>query len=183
MTVIFLQIQLGALDLKETDNCTTHFMWQPCTSPARQRANIITVTLSMVSLSAVGTHPEINDVHSMNLMDQMSPRLWMWVQRGSVFFFFFFPFLEVNMFMSPVRQGPGERRQWVRPVPSKAPCVQSRTRSTETAGWWVGTMLLSHTHRKEKEVFLKKKKKKKAREENLAFDWGIIRDCLTYLSP
>ena len=90
VTVIFLQIQLGALDLKETDNCTTHFMWQPCTSPARQRANIITVTLSMVSLSAVGTHPEINDVHSMNLMDQMSPRLWVWVQRGSVFFFFFF---------------------------------------------------------------------------------------------
>lgn len=49
-----------------------------------------------------------------------------------------------------VSTGPA-RRQWVRPVPSEAPCVQSRTRSTETAGWRVGTMLLSHTHRKEKE--------------------------------
>lgn len=73
-----------------------------------------------------------------------------------------------------VSTGPA-RRQWLRPVPLEAPCVQSRTRSTETAGWWVGTMLPSLTHRKEKEG--------KKQTKMFAFNWGIMRDCLTYLSP
>lgn len=130
-----------------------------------QHANVITATLTMGSLSA-GEASKINDVHSINPMDKMSEGLWMWVRKA---------FLWVNMLMSWTVCLGAQRRQWVRLVPTKAPCVQSRTRSTETAGWWIGTMLLSHTHRKEKQ-------EKKQEKKILAFDWGIIRDCLTYLS-
>lgn len=47
-----------------------------------QHANT-TVTLSMVSLSA-GDTSKINDVHSINLMDKMSERLWMGVHIASL---------------------------------------------------------------------------------------------------
>lgn len=135
------------LTITQHTSCDSHAFHSACRLKMHcQHTNTITVTPSMVSLSA-GDASKINDVHSINLMDQMSESLWIWMCKAPPP-----PPLWVNMvyILDCVSTGPA-RRQWVRPVPSEAPCVQSRTRSTETAGWRVGTMLLSHTHRKEKE--------------------------------
>lgn len=144
------------LDVEDVDSCRAHLTRDTRFSLMLyrlkmhcQHANVITAPLTMVSLSA-GDASKINGVQSINPMDEMSEGLWMWVRKA---------FLWVNMFMSPTVCLGAQRRQWVRLVPTKAPCVQSRTRSTESAGWWVGTMLLSLTRRKEKE-------KRKAGEEN-----------------
>lgn len=141
VTVIFLQAKLDIYISKILT--TAHFTGRPCVSlmlhrlenalPARKHNHCHSDNGIFVSR---GDASKINDVHSINLMGKMSGGLWMRERRA---------FLWGNMFTSWAVCLQAQRRQWVRPVPTKAPCVQSRTRSTETAGWWVGTMLLSHT--------------------------------------
>ena len=103
VTVIFLQIQLGALDLKETDNCTTHFMWQPCTSLARPPAckhnHCHSVNGILVSCGdALGDQwCSLNEPDGSDVTEVMD------VSAAGLCVFFF---LQVNMFTSPDRQGP-----------------------------------------------------------------------------
>lgn len=135
-----------------------------------QHANTITVTLSTVSLSA-GDASKINDVHSINLMDKMSERLWMWARKA---------FSAANMFTSwtvcvclrAQRGDSGWGLSLLKHPVSRAELGQQRP----LVGELERCCSLTHTGKK-------RRKKKKQEKKILAFDWGIIRDCLTYLSP
>lgn len=112
---------------------------------------------------------KINDVHSINLMDIMSGRLWMATRTD-------FFFLSACVFLSWA----GEETVGIRPrlcwstLLSRAEVGQQKT-----AGWWVGTMLLSFTNTCRK---VREGKKKLGEEKSFPLNWGIIRACFTYLS-
>lgn len=146
LTAIFTQ----PIDWKCTDSTQTSSLalcqWYPC-----QRGN----------------PSKISDVHSINLMDQMSEFMDVSVQRPHP--------LGVDMFTSwlvcpQAQQGDSGWGLSLRRHPvSRAELGQQRLLVGELE------RCCPLTHRKEKEG--------KKQTKMFAFNWGIMRDCLTYLCP
>lgn len=166
VTVIFHWITFKfqtSWQLQDTPHMTPHAIDRKCTASMPTSSP----SLSLLSLSA-GDASKINVVHSINLMDKMSEMLQMWVHRASHW---------VNNVYSPGLCVYGPRsgdNGWglslVKHPVSRAELGQQRPLVGELE------RCCSLTHRKEKE-------KKRQEKKILAFNWGIIRDCLTYLSP
>lgn len=134
-----------------------------------QHTNTITVTPSMVSLSA-GDASKINDVHSINLMDQMSESLWMWMCKASPTSEWIW-FTSWTVCLRAQRGDSGWGLSLLKRPVSRAELGQQRL----LVGELERCCSLTHTG--------KKRREKSSRRKSLPFDWGIIRDCLTYLSP